>query len=322
MELFRSLEAAAKERLPASVYDYYAGGAGNEQTLRENVEAWGRVWLRPRAFGPVAPATATTLLGEPLALPVVVAPMAAQGLLHPEGEIAAARAAAAAGVPYVLSTRSTFGPEEVGAPWFQLYVDDDRAVTEALLRRLAPAGVRRVVVTADLAVPGRRERERRHAAAASPVGGWATWLTWDALDWVREVSGLPVVVKGLLTAEDAAEAAARGAQAVVVSNHGARQLDGVVPTAVALREVAAAVDVPVLVDGGVRSGGDVARALALGAAAVLVGRPVAWGLAVAGADGVAQVLGALREDLETTLSLLGCASPASVGPQHIRLAAW
>jgi len=324
VELFRSLEAAARDALPAAAYDYYAGGAGEEQTLRENAEAWARVWLRPRAFGPATPATAVTLLGDAPAMPVVVAPMAAQGLLHPDGERATARAAAAAGVPFVLSTRSTFAVEEVAAPWFQLYVDDDRAATEALLRRLAPAGVRRVVVTADLAVPGRRERERRHAVAASPVGGWATGLTWDVLDWVRETAALPVVVKGVLTAEDAHEAAARGAEAVVVSNHGGRQLDGAVPTAVALREVAAALGgaVPVLVDGGVRSGADVARALALGASAVLVGRPVAWGLAAAGQDGVARVLEALRADLQTTLALLGCASPHDVGPQHIRLAGW
>jgi 4-hydroxymandelate oxidase len=256
VELFRSLEAAAQERLPAAVYDYYAGGAGEEQTLAENEAAWRRVWLRPRAMGaPVAP-------GVPF--PVVVAPMGQQGLLHPDGEVAAARAAAACGAGYCLSTRSTFGPEAVGATWFQLYVDDDRAVAEALLRRLRPAGYERVVLTVDLVVPGRRERERRHFGAPR-IGGWAV-LGWDDLDWVREVSGLPVLVKGVLTAEDAGEAVARGAAGVVVSNHGGRQLDGVVPTAVALREVAAAVAgaVPVVVDGGIRSGADVARALALG----------------------------------------------------------
>jgi 4-hydroxymandelate oxidase len=316
--------------LPASVYDYYAGGAGEEQTLAENVQAWRKVWLRPRGLVDVSGVDpATEVLGDELAMPLVLAPMGLQGALHPDGEVAVARAAGAAGVAACLSTRSSRGPEEVAAAatgplWFQLYVDEDRAVTEALLRRLAPLGFRRVVLTIDLVVVGRRERERRtHEPIAQP-GGWATWLTWDELDWVRETAGLPVVVKGVLTAEDAREAVGRGAEAVVVSNHGGRQLDGSVPTAVALREVAGelAGEVPVLVDGGVRSGADIARALALGADAALVGRPYAWALATGGEEGVAALLSALDEDLRIALALLGCSTPGDVGAQHARLAGW
>lgn len=330
MELIREFEERARRVLPASVYDYYAGGAGDEQTLADNLAAWRRVWLRPRGLVDVSGVdTATELLGEPVAMPLVLAPMGLQGHLHADGEIAVARAAGAAGVPACLSTRSSAGPEGVAAAatgplWFQLYVHEDRAVTDALLRSLRPLGFRRVVLTIDLVVVGRRERERRTREPVAQPGGWATWLTWDELDWVREASGLPVVVKGVLTAEDAREAVARGAEAIVVSNHGGRQLDGAVPTAVALREVAAelAGEVPVLVDGGIRSGADMARALALGADAALVGRPYAWALAAAGADGVGELLAALAEDLRIALALLGCASPRDVGPAHARLAGW
>ena len=262
-------------------------------------------------------------------MPLVLAPMAEQGLLHPDGEAAVVRAAGAAGVPVCVSTRSSRTPEEVAAAaggplWFQLYVDEDRAVAEELLGRLAGLGFRRVVLTIDLVVAGRRERERRAAEPVARPGGWASWLTWEEVDWVREASGLPVVVKGVLTAEDAREALGRGAEAVVVSNHGGRQLDGAVPTAVALREVVAEVagEVPVLVDGAIRSGTDVVRALALGADAALVGRPYAWALAAGGAEGVAQLLGALAEDVRIALALLGCRTPAQVGPQHARLAGW
>lgn len=330
MEVIRVLEERARGVLPASVYDYYAGGAGEEQTLAENVEAWRRVWLRPRGLGDVTSVDpAVDLLGERVALPLVLAPMALQGQLHRDGEVAVARAARDAGVPVCLSTRSSAPPEAVAAAasgrlWFQLYVHEERPRTEELLRTLRPLGFRRVVVTIDLVVAGRRERERRTREPVAQPGGWATWLTWDDLDWVRDVSGLPVVVKGVLTGEDAREAAARGAEAVIVSNHGGRQLDGSVPTAVALREVAAEVggELPLLVDGGIRSGGDIARALALGADAALVGRPYAWALATGGRDGVRALLAAFEEDLRIALALLGCAGPADVGPEHARLAGW
>jgi 4-hydroxymandelate oxidase len=349
VELLRALEQAARERLDPAVYDYYAGGAGDEQTLADNVAAWRRVWLRPRALVDVSAADpATELLGHRLALPVLLAPMAAQRLLHPDGEVASARAAGAAGTVFCLSTRATADVAEVAAAaggplWFQLYVTRDRARTERMLGRLRGLGVERVVLTVDLPVAGRRERELRHgelrfpdgvrladhlgghaAWEVKPLGHWDASLTWADVAWVREASGLPVLVKGVLTAEDALAALQAGAEGVVVSNHGGRQLDGVVPTAVALREVAAALAgrAAVLVDGGVRDGADVVRALALGADAVLVGRPFAWGLAVEGEAGVRRVLAALRDDVRRTLQLAGCTSPAEVGPERVRLAGW
>ena len=329
LELIQRFEEVARGRLPAPVYDYYAGGAGSEQTLAENLSAWSRVWLRPRGLVNVSEvSSACVLLGTQSSLPLVLAPVAAQGLLSDDGESATARAAAAAGVPFCLSTSGSRSPSEVAAAapgaslWFQLYVDEDRQVTSDLLSSLASFGYRRVVVTIDLAVAGRRERERKHEAR--PVGGWASWLTWADLDWVRETSGLPVVVKGVSTAEDARLALDHGAEAVVVSNHGGRQLDGCVPTAVALREVVDEVHraVPVLVDGGIRSGADVCRALALGADAAMIGRPYAWGLAAAGEEGVREVLSAFEEDVRITLALLGRTRPSEVDGSCARLAGW
>ena len=329
MELVRRFEEDARARLPASVYDYYAGGAGDVRTLAENVEAWGRVWLRPRGLVDVRQIDLSVeLLGDPMAMPLVLSPMGLQGMLHPDAEVAVARAAGALGFVQCLATRSSKTPAEVAAAaagplWFQLYVDEQRGVTEALLKTLKPLGFRRVVVTIDLAVLGRRDRERRHHPA-DRLGNWATWLTWDELGGVRETAGLPVVVKGVSTAEDAREAVERGAEAVVVSNHGGRQLDGGVPTAVALREVVAelAGAVPVLVDGGIRSGADVCRALALGADAAMIGRPYAWALAAGGEAGVRSLLDAFAEDLRITLSLLGRLSPAEVDASCARLAGW
>jgi 4-hydroxymandelate oxidase len=364
MHLLRDLEARARARLPPAVYDYYAGAAGDERTLAENVEAWQRVWLRPRALvdvGAVDPAV--DLLGQRLAAPILLAPIAAQRLLHPDGEVASARAAAAAGSLYCLSTRATADLAEVAhgadacgaaaARWFQLYVQTDRERTRAVLGRLREHGYTQVVVTVDVAVPGRRERELAHGpvplpggatmtthlpgdgtdgATAKPmIGGWDARLHWQDLGWIAEAcDGLGLVVKGVLDGRDAELAIDHGASAVVVSNHGGRQLDGVVPTAVALREVVAAVAgrVPVLVDSGIRSGADVVRALALGASAVLVGRPYAWGLAAGGADGgggeagVREVLDALVADTARSLALVGAQTPADVTEGHVRLRGW
>lgn len=351
MELLRRLEDRARERLPEAVYDYFAGGAGDERSLAANADAWQRLWLRPRHMTGVGEAdTSVELLGSTLAAPVVLAPAAAQRLLHPEGEVAAARAAAAAGVGYALSTRSTADLAEVagGVPegatlWFQLYVHSDRDAVARMLRRAREHGYRQIVLTIDVPVAGRRERQlvhpdvelpdgvtiANHLGEASevrikpPTGGWVA-LRWEDVAWVREASGLDVLVKGVLTAEDAREAVARGASAIVVSDHGARQLDGTVPTAVALREVAAAVGgaVPLLVDGGIRSGADIVRALACGADAVLIGRPYLWGLACDGEAGVTSVIDALKEDLARTLVLVGAASCAGVRPEHVVPQAW
>ena len=343
------MEARARDRLPEAVYDYFAGGAGDEVTLAENEEAWGHVWLRPRQLTGVSDDAdpSIALLGHDLALPVLLAPAAAQRLLHPDGELGAARAAAAAGTIFCLSTRATTDlaeVAEVGGPrWFQLYMHPDRDRVARMLRRAAEHGYDQVVMTIDLPVAGRRERELRHGLIPMPagvavathlgvdepeaekpaVGGWAA-LTWDDVEWVAEASRLPVIVKGVLTAADAELAVQRGASAIVVSNPGARQVDGSVPTAVALRQVADTVGgrVPVLVDGGIRNGSDVVRALALGADATLVGRPYLWGLAAGGQEGVAEVLAALREDIARTLALVGARDPREVTAEHVQLRGW
>ncbi len=349
MRLLGELEAQARERIPRSHYDYFAGAAGDERTLAENADAWRRVWVRPRVMVDVrAIDTSLTLLGRRLALPVLLAPMAAQRLLHADGEVAAARAAGAAGTVYCLSTRATTDLAQVAAAatgplWFQLYVDIDRQRSERVLARAVEHGFAAIVLTVDLPVGGRREREREHGEFAFPagvaltshlghelearqsaIGGWDAGLTWPDVAWARAASGLPVIVKGLLCAEDADAAIEAGADAIVVSNHGGRQLDGSVPTAVALREVAKAVGgrIPVLVDGAIRDGADVLRALALGADAVLVGRPYAWGLAAGGEAGVRDVLDAFGDDLRRALALAGCPDLASVDGSRVRLAGW
>ncbi|MEA2191924.1 MAG: 4-hydroxymandelate oxidase, partial [Solirubrobacteraceae bacterium] len=295
MLLLGTLEEQAREQLPRAHYDYFAGGAGDEQTLAENVAAWRRVWIAPRVMVDVSAVDMScTLLGRRLQLPLLLAPMSAQRLLHADGEVAAARAASAAGTVYCLSTRATADLAEVadaasGPLWFQLYVDRDRARSERVLARAAEHGYEAVVLTVDLPVAGRRERELRHGEFAfpegialtshlgearerhqAPIGGYDTTLTWPDVGWAAAASGLPVIVKGVLCAEDAELAIGAGAAAIVVSNHGGRQVDGCLPTAVALRDAAAAVAgrVPVLVDGGIRSGLDVLCALALGADAV------------------------------------------------------
>jgi 4-hydroxymandelate oxidase len=349
VDLLRRLEAEARERLAEPIFDYFAGGAGDERTLDENPAAWQDLWLVPRQARGIAQADPSVqLLGARWRAPVALAPAAAQRLLHPDGEPGAAAAAAAAGLPYCLSTRATADLAEVaqaapdGERWFQLYVAPDRERVARMLRRLAGHGYTHVVLTVDLPVAGRRERERRHGELPLPegvvitshlgpeadaasvgakphVGGWAA-LTWQDVEWVADESGLPVLAKGILCAADAELAIRHGAAGLVVSNHGARQLDGTIPTAVALPDVVdgAAGRVPVLVDGGIRSGADVVRALALGADAVLIGRPFLWGLACGGADGVTQVLDALVDDVARSLALVGAPSPRHVEAGHVK----
>lgn len=351
MQLLRRLEERAREQLPEAVFDYFAGGAGDELTLRENAEAWQRIWLRPRQMTGVGEAdTSIELFGRRLAAPVVLAPVAAQRLVHPDGEVGAARAASAAGVPFTLSTRATADLAEVAeampeeaSRWFQLYIGEDRDAVARVLVRAREHGYEKIVLTTDLPVAGRRERELAHGDVPLPegvritthlgsdadtavkpsTGGWPP-VRWEDIGWVAETSGLGVIVKGILTPEDALQAVAWGASGVVVSNHGARQLDGSVPTAVALLDVAAALDgaVPLLVDGGISSGADIVRAMALGADAVLVGRPFIWGLACDGEAGVATVLDALVTDLARTLTLVGAANCAGVTPGHVRPRGW
>ena len=341
-------EALAAERLERGVLDYYAGGAGDERTLCDNVAAFARRRLRPRVLVDVSEvSTSTTVLGAEISMPILVAPTALQRLAHPDGEPAMARAAAAAGTIFTLSTLATSRPAEVAghappAPrWFQLYAFRDAAVTRALCDEAVEHGFDAVVLTVDAPRAGRRERDLRTGFAVPPevdmpavraaLGAGAcptpaeffslvdTSLTWRAVEEFSDDLPLPVVVKGIQTAEDADLACDHGAAAVVVSNHGGRQLDGVAASLDLLPEVVDAVGgrLEVLIDGGVRRGTDVAVALALGARAVLVGRPPLWGLATAGEAGARHVLELLREELHLALLLLGCPSPAQVTREHI-----
>ncbi|HET9291699.1 MAG TPA: alpha-hydroxy acid oxidase [Actinomycetes bacterium] len=343
-----ALEAVARARLDPGVYDYIAGGADAERTLADNLTAWSRPRLRPRVLRDVSRvSTATSLLGSEVPTPLAVAPMAYHRMVHPDGETASAAGAAAAGAPYVLSTQATMSVEEVAAAapdavrWFQVYVVRDRGWTADLVARAAAAGYRALVLTVDVPLLGNRLRDLRNdfrlptglkPANAPPAadarqrelavdvlaqaGQFDPALTPDTIAWLADRSGLPVVVKGVLRADDAVACVDAGAVGVVVSNHGGRQLDTVVATADALAEVAAAVGdrVEVYVDGGVRRGTDVLKALALGARAVLIGRPVLWGLAVAGSAGVERVLAALATELRLAMALCGAVDLTEVTP--------
>jgi isopentenyl diphosphate isomerase/L-lactate dehydrogenase-like FMN-dependent dehydrogenase len=340
-------EREAERLLDAGTFGYFAGGAGDEETLRANVDAFSKWHLRPRVLVDVSDVTtATTVLGSEVAMPLLVAPTALQRLAHHDGEPATARAAAAVGTIMCLSSLSSVTPAELAAAapgarlWFQLYWSPDRAFTEELLADVAEAGFEAVVLTVDFAVAGRRERDLRAAftlpddlvvpnvptnalqrrAFHSTLGRVVDLaLTWRDLEWLRERSRLPLVLKGVLTSEDAVLAVEHGADAIVVSNHGGRQLDGVAATLDALPEVVEAVGerLEVLLDGGVRRGGDVLKALALGATAVLAGRAVIWGLSVDGEAGARRVLELLRDEMALGLTLLGCASPADVSRGHV-----
>jgi 4-hydroxymandelate oxidase len=342
-------ERLAAERLEPGVLGYFAGGAGDEETLRENREAWRRWRLVPRVLTDVSDVTTTAeLLGGPVSAPILVAPTAFQRLLHPDGELATARAAAAAGTVFCHSTLATIPPAEVtaGAPpgrrWCQLYCFQDEGVTRALWEHAVAVGYEAIVLTVDAPPAGNRERDLRTGfvvpaelrvpsldAACGPGREYTLKETFDlmdhSLDWddlsdlVAE-TGVPVLVKGVLAADDAALAVEHGAAGVVVSNHGGRQLDRSPATAEALVEVVDAVAgrVPVLVDGGIRRGVDVALALALGADAVLVGRPALWGLALAGEEGVRRVLGLLTAELGLALALCGVRAPGELTRAHAR----
>jgi isopentenyl diphosphate isomerase/L-lactate dehydrogenase-like FMN-dependent dehydrogenase len=337
-------ESAAAERLEAGLLGYYAGGAGDERTLRANTAAWGEHRLRPRVLVDVSTVSAaTTVLGTPVSMPVLVAPTALHGMAHADAEPGMARAAAAAETVFCLSTLATSRPSDVvtgGPRWFQVYCFRDRAVTDALLDEAQGAGYSALVLTVDAPRAGRRERDLRtgfavpetvdmpavRAATGAPVCPTPAeffslldlTLDWDAVGELAR-RGLPVVLKGIQTAEDAGLACEHGAAAIVVSNHGGRQLDGVGATARMLPEIVDAVAgrIEVYVDGGVRRGTDVLTALALGARAVLLGRPMLWGLAVGGEEGARHVLELLRAEVELAMTLLGTPTPADVTPAHV-----
>ncbi len=332
-------EEAARALLTPAVYDYYAGGAEDELTLRWNEAAFRQFALRPRVLVDVSRIDPSVeLLGDRLAFPVLLAPTAFQRLAHPDGELATARAAAAAGTVFVSSTLSTFTIEEIAAAtqrlWLQLYVFRDRAITRSLVERAEAAGCQAISLTVTVPVQGNRERDAHNRFALPPGIEIANFtglrqsrlpdanasrlnafideefdpsLSWRDIEWLRSITKLPIVLKGIMAPEDGVLAVEHGAAAVVVSNHGGRQLDSGEPTLFALPRIADAIGgrIPVLMDGGVRRGTDVVKALCLGATAVMIARPYLWGLAIGGQRGVADVLGLLRAEVERTLALLG-----------------
>jgi 4-hydroxymandelate oxidase len=337
-------QTLASQQLSPMARDYYASGSWDEITLRDNRAAFERYKLRPRMLVDVSQRDlSTTILGQSLPLPILIAPMAFQCLAHPEGEIATAKAAAKLGSVMVLSTLATTSMEDVASvrsqtpQWFQLYVHRDRGLTRALVERAHAAGFQALCLTVDAPVLGKREKDTHnqfvlpsdmelanfsrlaHLEISYQPGESGLFayfleqlnpaLTWSDLEWLQSLSPLPLVVKGILRGDDAIRAVEHGAKAVMVSNHGGRQLDGAIASIDALSEVVAAVgdQVDVLVDGGIRRGTDVLKALALGAKAVLLGRPVLWGLTLAGEAGVKHILELLRDELDLAMALSGCA---------------
>jgi 4-hydroxymandelate oxidase len=347
-------EAAAQTVLDAATWAYVNGGAGDEVTLRANSQAWQSMRLLPRALRPLARGhTRVQLLGRTLAHPILAAPMAYQRAVHPHGEHALALACAALGAGVVLSTQASTPLEEVarlvlpeadrGPLWFQLYLQPDRGFTQDLIKRAETSGYQALVLTVDAPVSGLRDRERRQGWALPPglsalnLQGMCPPLAptlrpgqsalfdgplthapqWVDVDWLKRQTTLPLLLKGITHPEDARLALAHGADGLIVSNHGGRTLDTMPATAALLPGVLRAVKgaVPVLVDGGLRRGTDIFKAMAMGASAVLVGRPLLHGLAHGGAQGVAQVLRLLRDELEVTMALCGCATLDRISPE-------
>lgn len=350
------LEEFARAKVPKPTFDYIAGGAEDEVSLRRNREAFARWALRPRVLAGVSERdTSTTVLGTRVSMPILVAPTSFHGLVHPDGEVATARGTAIARTVMVASAISNKTLEEIAAAaeaprWFQLYVYRDRRVTEDLVHRAVSAGYRAIVLTADTPVLGRRERDERNRFTLPPGlavanlrpsdldtipeadlgSAFAKYvddllddsLTWDDVDWLKSMSPVPVLVKGILTAEDARMAMERKVDGIIVSNHGGRQLDHTLGTLDVLPEVVEAVRgrAEIFLDGGVRRGTDVLKALALGARAVLVGRPILWGLALGGPDGVRRVLEHLRTELEVAMAIAGRTSIDRIDRSLVRAA--
>ncbi len=333
-------EILAKERMNPVFWDFYAGGSDDEITLRANQADFARIRLRPRILVDVNQCdTSTSVLGLPVPMPILVAPTSMHCLAHPEGECATAQGAGAANTLMIASTDATRPLEEIaqaasGPLWFQLYIYGSLEVAVGLIRRAETAGYQAIVLTVDLPVMGNRERSKRHGVRMPPpplveanfVGMEQEDLghvpvTWETVDWLRSITSLPILIKGILTAEDALLALEHGVSGIVVSNHGGRQLDGVVTSIEALPEVVEAVAgrCEVYLDGGIRRGTDILKTLALGARAVLVGRPILWGLAADGAHGVQQVLEILHTELERAMKLAGCPTLASINRALVKL---
>ena len=344
-------EALARAKMERGAFDYFAGGAGDERTLAMNVAAFDHWVLRPRVLVNMRRVdTSTTVMGQSLPAPILLAPAAFHRLAHPEGERATARAAAALGTVFVVSTVASVSIEEIaaaapGAPrWFQLYVYKDPAITRDMVARAEAAGCRALVLTVDTPMLGRRERDARNrfalppgiepanfaalhhlVAARAATGGQSPFaaqvqelfdpsLDWAKVGWLRSITKLPLLLKGVVTPEDARLAVQAGVAGLIVSNHGGRQLDGAEATLYALPRVVEAVAgaLPVMMDGGIRRGVHVLTALALGAQAVFIGRPYLWGLAVDGEQGVREVLELLRSELELAMALSGRTSVGTI----------
>lgn len=352
-------ETLATQHLSPMARDYYASGAWDEITLRDNRAAFERYKLRPRMLVDVSQRDlSTTILGNRIAMPILIAPMAFQCLAHPEGELATAKIAAKLKTVMVLSTLATKSLEEVSSvreqgnnnispQWFQLYVHKDRGITKALVQRACDAGYQAICLTVDAPILGRREKDKRNQFVLPPgmelanlamlkdlaipyksgeSGLFSYFLeqinpatTWQDLEWLQSLSPLPLVVKGILRGDDARKAVECGAKAVIVSNHGGRQLDGAIASIDALSEVVAEVgsEIEVLMDGGIRRGTDILKALALGAKAVLLGRPILWGLALGGEAGIQHVLELLRDELDSAIALSGCAKLQDIDPSLV-----
>ncbi|EFJ29328.1 hypothetical protein SELMODRAFT_266585 [Selaginella moellendorffii] len=345
-------EELAKQRLPKMAFDYYASGAEDQWTLKENRTAFERIRFRPRILVDVTNVDmTTTVLGFKISMPIMVAPTAFQRMAHPEGELATARAVSSHGTIMTLSSWATSSVEEVastgpGIRFFQLYVYKDRNVVAQLVRRAEKAGFKAIALTVDTPRLGRRESDIKNRFVLpghltlknfdgldlgkmdkSQDSGLATYvagqidrsLSWKDVKWLKTITSLPILVKGVITAEDAHIAVEAGAAGIIVSNHGARQLDYVPATISALEEVvqAAAGRVPVFLDGGVRRGTDALKALALGAAGVFIGRPVVFSLAVHGETGVRKVLQMLRDEFEIAMALAGCTKVSEINRSHV-----
>ena len=336
------LESLARQKLPVNTFDYYRGGAGEEITLHNNRAAYEKWSIHYRILVDVAQCNPTTFfLGTSLAFPVMIAPTAFHKLAHEDGERATALAAKAAGIPYVVSSLSTCTLEEIGEAsahqfWFQLYVNKDRGFTRDLIQRASACGCQALVVTVDTPLWGRREKDIRNGFHLPPglsainllgsdrqgaqkgqqgagMGQAFDWmldasLSWKDLEWLRLQTKLPVLIKGVCRADDARKAVDHGLSGIIVSNHGGRQLDSAPPTLAVLPEIADAVnkDIPILLDGGIRRGTDILKALALGAQAVLIGRPVLWALALGGQEGVEKMLTLLKAEFDLAMALAGC----------------
>ncbi|MCU0499939.1 MAG: alpha-hydroxy-acid oxidizing protein [Anaerolineae bacterium] len=346
-------ERMAAARLDPMVYGYYVGGANDEITLRENRESFNRISLRPRMMVDVGERDlSTVILGQRYATPIITAPMAFIALAHPDGERGVARAAGSLGIPMTLSTMATTSIEDVAAEragplWFQLYVYKDRGITRWLVERAETAGYEALVVTVDSPLLGKRERDVRNqfhlpegytaanlndpsyrrVSAVDQGSGLASYiaslydpaLTWKDLEWFASITKMPIWVKGILRGDDAQRAVDHGASGIVVSNHGGRQLDTAIAGITALPEVIAAVNgrVDVLLDGGIRRGTDILKALAFGACGVMIGRPILWGLAVNGEQGVRDILTILRAELELAMALCGAPTVNEITPDLI-----